>query len=145
MASLSDMIRALKKLGKKEVEAQVAKYGADAVGDALRATLSAGESPEGQAWAPKKEGGGKAYAGAPSKLETKAYGALIRATISGGEVYGHFGAHGTHKGQGKKTPKKDRKKMGPRPMLPDGGAGMPQSVEKALIKSAQQVLDEALK
>lgn len=142
MSALDDMIHSLHQLNVKDVEAKVAAKGAETVGVALTATLTAGTSPEGVPWAPRKEGG-RAYVNAASRLSTKAYGSLIRATVTGPEVYGHYGAHGTHKGDGGHPNKKNRKPIPARPMLPDAGAGMPLSVEKALTEAARKVFDEA--
>lgn len=59
----------------------------------LTRTLSAGTSPDGQAWAPRKDGG-RAYKGAASKLTVTAVGRIIQATIIGPEVWGARGARG---------------------------------------------------
>jgi hypothetical protein len=94
----------------------------------LEKTLSAGEEPAGKGWAPRKSGG-KAYAHAAGHVVTKHYGKLIRVTLSGPEVYGHFG--NSHLPQ--------------RKMIPDGGAGMPPSIADALGKGASEAFDALVK
>lgn len=123
------MIHSLRELAsREEVEKRVAKAAEGTLQASLEHTLAAGQSPEGRAWEPRKAGG-RAYANAASRVTTKASGNLLRATLEGPEVYGHFGARG----------------MPVRQMLPDAGAGMPPSVESALESAAEQVFDEALR
>lgn len=128
MSSLQDIIESLNELEKKDIESNVAAKGAPLLQAAVEATLSAGTSPEGAAWAPRKKGG-RAYANAASRITTKASGNLIRMTLTGPEVYGHFGVAG----------------MPVRQMIPDAGAGIPASVTDALTKAATQVFEEATK
>lgn len=72
----------------------------------LTRTLNAGTSPDGSAWAERKEGG-RAYAGAAKALTVTSHGATVLASISGPEVYGHRGVRGAPR----------------RPMLPSGLTG----------------------
>jgi hypothetical protein len=128
MSELDAMIASLRQLASPaDVERRVAKKAETTLQAALEKTLAAGQTPEGKPWAPRKTGG-RAYEHAASRIVTKASGNLVRTTLSGPEVYGHFGnAH-----------------QEPRQMLPDAGAGMPESVEAALTEAAQQVFDEAM-
>lgn len=127
--TLDDMIAELKSLGATDIEVKVATKGAKRLREALEASLSAGHAPGGLAWAPRKEDGGRAYANAASRLSVKAIGDIIRAEVTGPEVYGHFGARG----------------MPVRQMLPDGSAGMPPEVERALERAADDVFTELTK
>jgi hypothetical protein len=125
---LDSMLEALRKLADPDVVAEkVAKKAEKTLQAALERTLEAGESPEGAKWAPRKAGG-RPYEHAASRIKTVASGNLLRTTLTGPEVFGHFGARG----------------MPVRQMLPDAGAGMPPSVEVALTKAATQVFDEAV-
>jgi hypothetical protein len=128
MTELDAMIASLRKLAAPDVvAAAVAKKAEKTLQIALEQTLAAGTSPEGKAWEPRKKGG-RAYAGAAGRITTRASGNLLRTTLEGPEVYGHFGARG----------------MVERPMIPDAGAALPPSVEAALTLAATQVFDEAI-
>jgi hypothetical protein len=84
-------------------------------------SLAAGVSPEGPGWAPRKAGG-RAYAHAASHVEVRVLATMIRVTLRGPEVYGHFGARG----------------MPVRQMIPDAGAGIPASVARALDEASDE-------
>lgn len=128
MSALDEMLVSLRTLGNPaEVERRVAKKAEWSLQTALERTLAAGETPEGKAWQPRKAGG-RPYEHAASRIRTKASGNLVRTTLSGPEVFGHFGARG----------------MPVRQMLPDAGAGMPPSVDEALTKAARAVFEEAV-
>ena len=124
--TFEELVKALEKLGAKDLGSKIAAKAAPHLEEALKANLSAGVSPEGQAWAPRKENGGRAYAKAASKLDVKALGDLVKVTVTGPEVYGHFGAGG----------------MPVRKMIPDGGDGVPKVVAEALQKGAEEALEE---
>ena len=125
-ASLNEMLVALRAMADpKEVERIAAERAARGIDKALRKTLAAGQTPEGKAWAPRKKDGGRAYKGAASKLEVKASGSLVIATIDGGEAYGHYGAG-----------------VPERQMLPDAGAAIPESVSSALDVAGQETFEE---
>lgn len=115
---LEDIIESLHQMGGDDAEKELAEIAAREIKDALTETLSAGETPEGEPWAPTKTGK-RAYKNAASKLSVAAEDTLIRVIITGPEVYGNFGTG----------------KMPQRRMLPDAGAGMPKSVEKALNRA----------
>lgn len=116
-----DSLRGLAKLNER-----TAAIAAPMLEGALRATASAGTSPDGQAWAPKKDGGGRPYAGAAKAISAKAIGDVVRVTLEGPEVFGHFGARGAPK----------------RLMIPQGGGSMPAVVAKVLDKASAQAFDE---
>lgn len=126
--TLEEMAAALGNLTPKAFETEVAKEVAIGLQAAVESTLSKGQTPEGQAWALRKAGG-RAYVHASSKLSTKAYGNLVRMTLSGPEVFGHFGFKGAE----------------PRRMIPDAGAGTPESVQKVLNESSQKVFERLTK
>jgi hypothetical protein len=128
MGDLEEMIAALRKLGAEDIEASVAAKAAPAILEGLQTTADAATSPEGAPWAPRKSGG-RAYVHAAGRLSAKAIGPLIRVTLEGPEVYGHYGVRG----------------MPVRAMLPDAGAGVPPSVARALDAAATAVFDEAVK
>lgn len=127
--TLNEMVATLRKLGAKDTEILMAKEAAKSLEVALTKTLSAGTSPEGEPWAPKKKDGGRPYEHAANRLTVKAYGNLVRATVTGPEVYGHYGVN----------------HMPPRPMLPDAGGGIPKSVETALTEAATKVFEDLTK
>lgn len=127
MTTIDEMITSLRRLGDEEkVASAVAERGKTTLLEAIIAQISAGNSPNGTPWAPKK-GGGIAYADAQKGLSSKAFGPLIRVSLTGHAAYGHFGVVG---------------RMPPRPMLPDAGAGMPVLVTEALDKAWAQVFAE---
>ena len=125
MSDLDDMIRSIRALG--ELASVTAKRAAPLVEEALRASASAQQSPDGKAWAPKKDGKGVPYANAASHIHAKAIGPVVRVTLDGPEVFGHFG----------------RANRVPRPMLPDPGS-MPEPIGAALRKAADQAFAQAV-
>ncbi len=127
MSELDEIANMLRTLGGRDVAAKVASRAAVNIQLSLEKTLSAGSSPEGTPWEARKAGG-RAYANAASRVETASHGNLVRVTLTGPEVYGHFGSRG----------------MPVRQMIPDAGAGIPQSVVDAILKAAAQVIGEAV-
>ena len=63
------------------------------VGEALRATATAGQAPDGKPW-PLKKDGSRALAHAAAAITTQAIGTVIVITLRGAEVFHHFGAQG---------------------------------------------------
>jgi hypothetical protein len=126
MSAIDEILVSLQRLADPaSVARAVAKRAETTVQAAIAGAVADGHAPDGAAWAPTKSGG-RAYANAASAVETKAYGELVTSTLSGPEVYGHFG--NSHLPQ--------------RRMLPDAGAAMPPSIEKALEKAAGDVFEE---
>lgn len=123
-------IAALRLMQGSALEEAIAKEAEVTLQDAVMQTLVAGETPDGQPWAPKRRGGGRAYAAAGSTLKTKADGAYVRMTLTGPDVYGHFGRTG---------------KQVARRMLPDAGAGMPKEVAAALDLAATRAVEKMAK
>lgn len=93
-----------------------AKIAAPLVEEALRATARAGTAPDGTPWQPKK-GGGAPLVHAADHIATTAVGTVVRSTLTGPDVFHHFGAG---------VPR--------RPILPDPGTITP-GVEAALKKA----------
>lgn len=119
------MLAALTRLADpRAVEEAVARELGPELKTVLQATLSAGQTPEGKTWAPRRVKGGRAYAHAADRLTVNVYRSLVVAQLKGPEVYGHFGAHGITE----------------RPMLPDAGASLPKSVEQAMIRAGERAL-----
>jgi hypothetical protein len=56
---------------------------AEAVKEALARTMAAGTTPEGQAWAPRKDDGGRALVGAEAALYVAPVGTRIYARLAG--------------------------------------------------------------
>lgn len=106
MAELDAMIARVRR-----IPAAIKAIGPD-VADAFRAELvaniEAGRGPNGEAWAPKKDGGMR-LRGAAGALSVVARGTVIQAILSGPEVFHHRGT--------KHVPKS--------PILPEGGSITP--------------------
>jgi hypothetical protein len=126
ISELDELIESLRRIGDSSLPTRIASEAAPRLHASLKKTLGAGQSPEGVAWAPRKEGG-QAYQHAAEKITTKAVGDLVQVTLVGPEAYGHYGARG----------------MPVRQMLPDAGAEIPKSVTDAIKEAAKVVLDEA--
>jgi hypothetical protein len=124
MSGIDDMISSLRKLGK--APADVAKEAAPLVEKALRATAAAGTDPEGRAWAPRKRGGGRVLVNAAAAISTKAIGPLVVTTLEGVEVF------------------HQHSKSHQRRIIPDGGAGTPESVAAAIDEAASRVFARAM-
>jgi hypothetical protein len=122
-AQIDEMRRRLREL------ARMPETSGPDLGDAMQAelvrTASAGTTPTGVPWKPKKDGG-RPLANAAAAISTVAHGTVIVATLSGPTVFHHYGDS--------KDPK--------RQVLPEGG-GMPPTLAAAfrqsLIKSFRRV------
>lgn len=120
------MIAALRTVGAQDFGARIAYRAVSYLQAALTASLNAGESPTGAKWAPRKADGGRTYAHAASHVKVKASGNVLRAILTGPDVFGHFGVRG----------------MPVRQMIPDAGSAIPESVTDAITKGAAQVMRE---
>lgn len=114
-AALDEMIATLRRLA--NLPAEAAKAAAPLVDEAIKSTVKAGKDPEGATWPPKKDGG-RPLVHAAEHITTTAHSTVVRTTLTGVDVYHHFGAG---------VPK--------RRILPDPGT-MPKGVEAALRKGA---------
>lgn len=94
----------------------VAKIAAPLVEEALKKTAAAGTDPLGKPWVRKKDGGAP-LVHAAEHIATTAIGPVVRSTLTGPDVFHHFGAG---------VPR--------RPILPDPGT-IPPGVEQALRKA----------
>jgi hypothetical protein len=65
---------------------------ADAVREYLRATTSAGTSPSGKPWAPRKKDGGKPLQNAFAAIDVRAVGKDVIVELEGEEVFHQYGA-----------------------------------------------------
>lgn len=120
--AMFDHLRGLKKLPE-----DVCKAAADEVLRAARATAAAGTTPDGTPWQATK-GGGRPLEHAAERLSVNVIGRLIVLTLKGVEVVHNFGT--------KWNPK--------RPILPDGGAGVPKNIATAIRKTAGRVFSRAM-
>lgn len=91
--TLDDWIAKLKRMG-PELVANSAAEVVPEVQTALGGQLAAGKAPDGSAWAPRKEDGGRAYAHAEGALSVAASGSTISATVTGPEVWGQRAPRG---------------------------------------------------
>ena len=122
---LNQMLTTLRGLtDTREVERIAAERAVRGIDAALKKTLTAGTTPDGKPWLPRKKDGGRAYKGAAGKLVVKALGNLVIATIDGGEAFGNYGAG-----------------VPERRMLPDAGAKIPDGVSEALDKAGEETFN----
>ena len=85
----------------------------------LRASIAAGQTPDGQTWAAKKDGG-KPLAHAAAKLSVKARGSTIKAQLDMPEAIHQYGS---------------KRGLPARPMLPSKGGEIPPAVAAAVNKA----------
>ena len=124
--ALSALIARFRSLGR--LPADAAKLAAPLVEEAVKATAAAGTTPDGKAWAPRKDGG-RPLVHAADALSAKAVGSTIVVTLTGPEVFHNAGNGHVEKRQ----------------ILPDGGAGLPKNVAAALTKASKLAFDDAMK
>lgn len=123
LAELDAMIASVRRLG--SMPEDVAAAAAPLVEEALRATVRAGTDPDGHPWKRKKDGGDP-LVHAADHIATRAVGSVVRATLTGVEVFHHFGAG---------VPR--------RQILPDPGT-IPEAVGAAVQRAAEQVFARAV-
>jgi hypothetical protein len=123
MAGLDEMISSLRGLVK--IEERAAAIAAPLLEQHLKSTASAGTSPDGKAWAPTKKGG-RAMANAAAAITTKAFGPVVRVTLSGPEVFHHYAVRGEPRRQ----------------VIPDTGVDATPAVTAVLDKAMAQAFDE---
>lgn len=121
IAALSALIRQLGENFAQEV-AQEARQG---VLDAVVASASAGTTPEGAAWAPRKADGAKALASASKHITARVLGSVIRLTLEYPYSVWHFTTG---------TSSRPRRQV-----LPDADKELPPGVEKAVRAAAERV------
>jgi hypothetical protein len=125
VSGFDEMLASLRALERLPEDA--AKAAAPLIEAALRASAAKEESPDGKAWAPRKRGSGSVYAHAASHIKAQAIGTLVRVTLSGPEVFGHYGTG----------------RLPRRPMLPDPGT-LPASVARELERAAGAAFAKAV-
>lgn len=79
---------AAKSFGSEGVKASRAQVESE-----IKATANAGTSPDGEAWAPRKDGG-RAMAGAASHITVSVQGTSIVIALKGPDVFHHYGVRG---------------------------------------------------
>jgi hypothetical protein len=83
MSDLSELDALITKLRRsKQWIESAAPAAAEAVSAELKATASAGTTPDGTPWAPRKKDGGKPLAGAAGAIESRAVGSVILTRIT---------------------------------------------------------------
>lgn len=116
------MIAQLRSLDGPPVEQAIARRAAPLLDKAVKATAGAGKAPDGTSWPPKKDGG-QALEHAADHITTTANGAIVRMTLTGVDVFHHYGA--TRGGIR-------------RQVIPDAGAEMPQVAIDAVTRAARE-------
>lgn len=110
-------IAAMRGLGDK-----VAESAAPTVLTAAKQTASAGTSPSGEVWKPKKDGKGAPLVNAPSAITVAVEGAVILLEVAGRHAFHSLGIG---------VPK--------RAIIPDTGDTIPKGIEVALVRAAEKV------
>lgn len=124
MSGIEEMIASLERL--EELPKRTAEIAAEKLDARVKATAAAGTSPDGKAWAPKKKGG-RAMANAAAHIATRAYGHIVRMTLTGPDVFHQF----------------SQKKGEPaREVIPGAGGAMPAVVADVLEEATAQAFDE---
>jgi hypothetical protein len=125
LASVDAMSAKLKAMGNPErVASRVAEVAAPLVDAAIKRTAAAGTTPDGNPWAPTKDGK-RPLENVVSQITTSAAGPTITTTLTGPAAF-------HSKGLGH-SPR--------RQVLPDTG-NVPPAVEDALNQAAKQVFEE---
>ena len=120
------MISKLRALG--VAPARVAEVAAPLVEAAVKETAAAGESPDGKAWRPRKDGA-PALANAAAAVKARALGAVVQLYLQGTST-------GSQKVQAIQNSR--------RSIIPAKGEGAPKVVLKALERAAAKVFLEIM-
>lgn len=135
---------------------RVAKEAEKPVADVARKSAGAGQAPDGSAWAPRKEDGGQALAGAGDAIKSSAKGNEIKLTIGKPYVFHDGGAGGTSTTkEAKRERARTRKRQAAsgtkskfhapkRQILPAAGEPIPKAMNEAIESSARKVFDRAM-
>lgn len=92
MATIEEMIGSLNALS--AIDKRTAALAAPRIEEALKKSAAAGMSPDGEAWAPAKKTGKPTMVNAAKAISTKAFGNVIRTTLTGPEVFHQYGVRG---------------------------------------------------
>lgn len=146
---LNDFIAGVERLG--EMNRLVAEEAEKVVLAAARATAAAGQSPSGDAWAERKEGG-KALKGAAEALSSSVDGNRVEIRLGPPWVFHNYGAGGSSTTRDavrarERGAAKRAKGGGPaskfhapkRQILPIKGEPIPSAIGEAIAKAAKRV------
>ena len=89
-SAMHDMIESLARLATLPEDA--ARLAAPIIEGVAKASASAGITPDGTAWAPKKEGG-RALVNAAAAITVKAFGTVVQVKLEGINVLQNYGTH----------------------------------------------------
>lgn len=133
---LQQFVINLQRLGQAQVlETDLAKMCRQPVTDVVIRHLQAGQDPtDGTPWLPKKEGGGRPYANAASKLQSSLFGNTILLTIPAPEAFSQKGTHTKSGGQ----------KLPVRRMVPDAGVTIPDDILEAINNTLTEYIVSAM-
>lgn len=123
--ALAAFIERVRKLGTLGEDA--AKLAAPLVEKAMKRTAAAGTTPDGEAWAPRKDGG-RALVNAADALSAEAVGSVVVGKLDGVEVVHNRGT----------------KRMPRRQILPSLGAGIPRNIADALTEASAEAFKRAM-
>ncbi len=133
----------------------VAKAAEKPVADVVRASATKGTTPDGEAWAPLKDGG-KALAGAAAAVVSSVKGTRITIAIGKPYVFHHWGAGGSSmtkaavRDRGKA--KRARASSGTsskfhapqRQIIPDASDPIPATINAAIKAAAERIFRKAV-
>jgi hypothetical protein len=111
----------------EDLAEETARRAAPRIEASLRVTAAAGRAPDGTPW-PARKDGGRPLTHAADHITAKAIGHVVRATLTGPDVWHHFG--------GGRNPR--------RQVLPDPGT-VPPNVRKALDEAAAEAFGQLVK
>lgn len=106
----------------RDVATEAAKEAAPLVEAAVKSTATAGTSPSGQAWAPKKEGG-RRLVHAADAVSASTKGVTVSVKLTGPEVFHQFS-------KGGRLPKSE--------IIPTYGEALPTRVAEACAEGAKR-------
>lgn len=152
-AAFDSFIAGVDRLAK--MNADVAKAAEKPIADVSRASAAAGESPSGEAW-PDKKDGGKALPGAPGAIESSTTGSRVELKIGKPYVFHNHGAGGSSDSKEavrhRERSAAKRAKSGTaskfhaprRQILPAPGEAIPAEMQSAIAKVAEDVFRKAV-
>lgn len=126
MADLDDMIASMRGLAR--VPERAAELAAPRLEAIAKATASAGTSPTGEAWAPRRADGRRAMPNAAAAVRAEAAGATVALVLEGPEVY-----HQRAREDGR-PPR--------RAIIPAPGEPIPPAMLDAIAQAVAQAVDE---
>lgn len=134
---------------------QVAKVAEPGVADVARESARAAQSPSGESWPDRKEGG-KALAGAAAAIESSARGSQIKLTIGKPYVFHNHGAGGSSTtkeairsrkataARQASSGTKSKFHAPKRQILPAAGEPIPADMNEAIADAADRVFKKAV-